>query len=62
MCDYDINQSENSSGTDYVPETPVKKRVVSLTQVTSKRETPRKRRSKKQSQVSERDNGSQESN
>ena len=61
MCDGDISQSEKSSGTDYVPETPVKKRVVSLTQVTSKRETQRKRKSKKQSQVSERDNGSQES-
>ena len=41
MCDDDISQSEKSSSTHYVAETPVKKRVASLTRVTSKRETQR---------------------
>ena len=41
MCDDDISQSEKSSSTHYVPETPVKKRAASLTRVTSKRETQR---------------------
>ena len=41
MCDDDNSQSEKSSSTHYVPETPVKKRAASLTRVTSKRETQR---------------------
>ena len=41
MCDDDKSQSEKSSSTHYVPETPVKKRAASLTRVTSKRERQR---------------------
>ena len=39
MCDHDISQSDETSDTDYVPETPVKKRVSSLTQASRKRKT-----------------------
>ena len=57
MCDDDISQSDKSSDTDYVPETPVKKTVSSLTQSSRKRKTQTKDRKKNQS---ERDNGSEE--
>ena len=60
MCDDDISQSEKSSDTGYVAETPVKKRVSSLTQRSHKRKTQRKNRKKDQSQLSERDNSSEE--